>query len=281
VYSARFSAFTAPCEIFIDVKTQKEGDYILSLLLPKIEHLQKKYSFFDETSQLYAINHRKCDSLTISQELSALLNLALFYTNMTQGVFDIALAGTLKSAYKATTVEAYRTLYATLLPFASSSSFILEGTTLHFSNPHTKIDLGGIVKEYAVDQTIIRLQTLGLRAALVNFGGDIAAYGMCENEPWRIGIQDPKNHNINLHSVELHDVSLCTSGHSKRYFCIEEQHFSHIIAPNVATLEPFRQISIIAPTTVDAGVWSTALLINPLLKVPEHIFKVFEITEDR
>jgi FAD:protein FMN transferase len=281
VYSARFSAFTTPCEIFIDVKTQKEGDSILSLLLPKIKHFQKEYSFFDTTSQLYAINHRKYDSLTISKELSALLHLSQFYTNITQGAFDIALAGTLKATHNATTLEAYRTLYTTLIPFASSRSFTLEGTTLHFSNPYTKIDLGGIVKEYAVDQTIVWLQRLGISAALVNFGGDIAAYGMCEKEPWRIGIQDPKNPAINVTSVELYDASLCTSGHSKRYSCIEEQHFSHIIAPNKTSLDPLHQISIIAPTTVDAGIWSTALLINPLLKVPEHIFKVFEITEDR
>jgi len=282
VYSARFSAFTTPCEIQITVNTQKEGDEILSFLLPKIEHLQRAYSFYEPTSQLYAINHRTCDSLTLSKELSTILTLARFYTNITQGAFDIALAGTLKQAYQAPTLDEYHACHAALSPYASSSSFTVEGTTLHFSNPYTKLDLGGIVKEYAVDQTITWLQKLGINAALVNFGGDIAAYGMCEKERWRIGIQDPKNPDINITSVELNDASLCTSGHSKRYSCIEAQPFSHIIVPSLTSVSPiFQQISIIAPTTVDAGIWSTALLVNPLLNVPEHIFKVSEILIER
>lgn len=32
-----------------------------------------------------------------------------------------------------------------------------------------------------------------------------------------------------------------------------------------------KQVSIIASTTIDAGVWSTALLANPELQLPNHI----------
>lgn len=272
MYLAHFTAFTAPCEIQIDVKTKQEGDEILSFLLTEIHRLQTEYSFFETTSQIYAINHRTCDTLSLSKELSEILGLSLFYTKMTQGMFDVAMAGTLKQANSADSLNEYKKMHEALQPFASSSSFTLEGETLYFSNPYTQIDLGGIVKEYAVDHIILVLQNMGITSALVNFGGDISAYGTCDNEPWRIGIQDPNNPEANVTIRELHNASLCTSGHSKRYTTIEEQRFSHIISPSIASpVKTPCQISIMAPTTVDAGIWSTSLLINPSLCPPSHI----------
>ncbi|WP_263833886.1 FAD:protein FMN transferase [Sulfurospirillum oryzae] len=279
MYIAHFTAFTTPCEIQLDVTTKEEGDHILASLLSEIERLQKQYSFFESTSEIYAINHRQNDTLSVSQELAGILELALFYARMTQGAFDIALAGTLKQVQKSTSLCEYQMFYDALTPFASFDSLVLEGTTLRFSNPYTQIDLGGIVKEYAVDQTMMSLQKMGIFSALVNFGGDIAAYGTCHNEPWSIGIQDPENSEVNLTIRELHNASLCTSGHSKRYTSIEKQRFSHIIAPMLDESSTVRQnqISIMAPTTVDAGVWSTALLVNPQLRLPKHLIKILEI----
>ena len=73
--------------------------------------------------------------------------------------------------------------------------------------------------------------------------------------------------------VELNSSSLCTSGHSKRYNIIEDKKITHIISS-----EPhYSQVSIVAPTTVDAGVWSTALLVNPTLTLPKHIHLIHNI----
>lgn len=92
---------------------------------------------------------------------------------------------------------------------------------------------------------------------------------------WKIGIQDPENFDCNLMEVELNDASLCTSGHSKRYAMFEDEKISHVIASKECS-KHYSQVSIIAPTTVDAGVWSTALLSNPHIVLPEHI-KVFAV----
>jgi len=273
VYIAHFTAFTTPCEIQLDVATKEEGDRILTSLMFDVECLQKQYSFFESTSEIYAINHRETNILCISQELATIVELALFYARITQGAFDIALAGTLKQAQKATSLADYQATCAMLTPYATFSALSLEGTTLQFSNNYTQIDLGGIVKEYAVDQTIMSLQKMGIGSALVNFGGDIATYGAYHHEPWRIGIQDPENPDVNVTIVELNGASLCTSGHSKRYTSIEKQRFSHIISSS--SEQTYSQMSIIAPTTVDAGIWSTALLVNPALSVPNHITKAF------
>ena len=190
MYLYNFEAFTTPCELHIESSVQAAADNAAQIIISQTKRLEHYYGFFRENSELYAINNRTNNIHIISDEFAVLMQMALFYTKMTQGVFDIALSGTLKASLKASTLEEYHTLRDTLLPFASSEHILLEGNQLTFSNDFTKIDFGGLVKEYAVDQAVLQLQNIGIKSALVNFGGDIAAYGACHNKPWKVGIQN-------------------------------------------------------------------------------------------
>jgi len=64
----------------------------------------------------------------------------------------------------------------------------------------------------------------------------------------------------------LSKLWICT-----RYTMIDNQKISHIQSKKQIYNNSTQQISVTAPTTVDAGVWSTALLIAPQLVLPEHI----------
>lgn len=270
MYLYTFEAFTVPCELHIEAPTQSEANDAAQTIMVSTKQLEYRYSFFRENSELCALNHRFSNSQLISEELSGLIGMALFYTDVTQGAFDIALAGTLKAASKAPTLSEYRQLKEESLPFASSAHLSLDGNRLTFSNDVTKIDLGGLLKEYAVDQAALRLQSMQISSALINFGGDITAYGSCHDLPWRVGIENPASAGSNLMEIELRNSSLCTSGHSKRFTTIEHENITHIIGP-LAASKHYEQVSIVAPTTLDAGVWSTALLVNPNLTLPPHI----------
>ncbi|MDD2828465.1 MAG: FAD:protein FMN transferase [Sulfuricurvum sp.] len=270
MYLYTFNAFTTPCELHIDAQNQSIADEIAQNIIHKTKELEFRFSYFREDSELYLLNHRTYNTHNISDELAQFIQISLFYTTMTQGAFDIALAGTLKEISKAPTWGDYQLRKQELAPYASSHHLELDGNTLTFSNSVTKIDLGGLVKEYAVDQAVLYLQSMGVTSALVNFGGDLAAFGECHNLPWRVGIQNPDASHENLREIELHNASLCTSGHSKRFSEIEAQKVSHIIRSN-AVEEKYTQVSIMAPTTIDAGIWSTALLVNPQLALPSHV----------
>lgn len=270
MYLYNFETFTTPCELHIEAHTQSEADNAAQTIFFHTKQFEHRYSYFSKTSEIYAINHRETNTLNISDELTGILQMAIFYKRITQGVFDVALSGTLKASLKAPTFEEYTQQRKELLQFASLEHVTLVGNCLSFSNDFTKIDLGGIVKEYAVDQAVLQLQSLGIPSALINYGGDIFAYGSCHDLPWKIGIEDPVSSDMNLIEVELHDQSLCTSGHSKRYTTIEDQNITHIVGAS-QNIQQYTQVSIIAPTTLDAGIWSTALLINPDLKLPPHL----------
>lgn len=276
VYPYQFNAFSTPCELLICAPNAQISNSAAKAVLENGKRLERLYSFFRDDSEIYALNNRSTNIHLLSDELKVLINLSLFYSNITNNSFDIAMAGTLKEATKTSSIYHYNKEKERLSPYASSSNLYVDGNHLVFSNSITKIDLGGLVKEYAVDQSVMLLQSMGISSALVNFGGDIAAFGDYKGLPWRVGIQNPKNPQNNIMEVELNNASLCTSGHSKRYIVIQSKKISHVVK-QLDMPEYYSQVSILAPTTIDAGVWSTAMLVNPELVLPSHVYMTHAI----
>jgi len=240
LYIFKFEVFTTCCELHIGAQNNIYAQYVANIIFSESKRLEQKYGFFLETSELYKINHRTSNNVILDDEFTSLVQLALFYYDKTQGAFDVTLDGTIR----------------------------LEQNQLIFSNDNTKIDFGGLVKEYAVDLAISTLKDYKITSALVNFGGDLASIGTFDEVPWNIGIEDPNDENINIATIQMNNNSLCTSGHSKRYKKIDNKKQSHII---VKEKNNYQQISVMSNTTVDAGVWCTALLSKPSLIIPSHI----------
>ncbi|MFA6193203.1 MAG: FAD:protein FMN transferase [Sulfurimonas sp.] len=263
-----FEAFTSPCELHIEIADRTVSDSVAHAIYLNTKRLENEYGFFKTSSQLYSLNHRTQNRQLVSNELAGLIQLSLFYTDKTNGAFDIAVAGTLNEASLTSTLQEYNKKIEKLLPFASSSHLKISENEVTFSNNFTKIDLGGLVKEYAVDESILMLKKAGASSALVNFGGDVAAYGTYNSFLWCVGVQNPEILEQNLCEITLSENALCTSGHSKRFYQIETEKKSHIITTKQ---KYYSQISVTAPTATDAGVWSTAMLVNPNLIPPSHI----------
>ncbi len=68
-------------------------------------------------------------------------------------------------------------------------------STVFFTQPGVRIDLGGIGKGYAVDRGIAILQSRGVTHALVTAGGDSRIIGDRFGKPWIVGIRHPDDKN--------------------------------------------------------------------------------------
>ena len=66
---------------------------------------------------------------------------------------------------------------------------------VRLSEPGMCLDLGGMGKEYAVDQVALLARQRGLTGALVDFGADIRVMGLpADGRPgWHLGLEDPRN----------------------------------------------------------------------------------------
>jgi thiamine biosynthesis lipoprotein len=86
---------------------------------------------------------------------------------------------------------------------------LLAGDRIRFRHPGTRIDLGGIAKGFAVDRAIAALRAHGVTAALVNAGGDLAAFGP---SAWPIHLRDPRDPRETIGAIEIRDEALASSG---------------------------------------------------------------------
>jgi thiamine biosynthesis lipoprotein len=193
------------------------------------------------------------------------------YYKLTGGVFDITVA-TIKDLYKTeTSIEALEAEKNALLTFVGCEHFEIKKDKIYFDNSFTKIDLGGFVKEYAVDRAVTIVKKNKIKSALINFGGDIYAVGKKPNgEKFKVGIKDPKNPTNNAKFVEIENQALTTSASYERNYQIEHHSYSHIISKENDNKTPL-SATVISKNCVESGVYSTSLMIDISLKAPNLV----------
>jgi thiamine biosynthesis lipoprotein len=96
-----------------------------------------------------------------------------------------------------------------------------------------QIDLGGYAKGYALDRAARILRDAGIHNALINIGGNILALGQKGKQPWRIGIQHPREPRP-LATMPLYDgEAIGTSGDYQRYFELDGVRYAHLLDPRM------------------------------------------------
>ena len=256
---------TSPCELHIYCNDEVKSRHIAKKILVMAKELEHKYNFYNPNSYLSALNQRKTNTLDV-QTKNLLTRAKLFY-NKTNGIFDITM-GTLTKSRKLTTVEQVEKEMKRLTPFVGVEHFKIKKNKLLFDNPYTIIDLGGFVKEFAVDQAVKILKKEKIASALVNFGGDIYALGLKPNgQSFSIGIKNPLNPKEYLTHANISNQALTTSASYERNHNIEDKNYSHIISTHELQTKVL-SATVISSSVVESGVFSTALMIEPMLDCP-------------
>ena len=135
--------------------------------------------------------------------------------------------------------------------------------------PGMALDLGGIGKEYAVDQVTQFVVQSGATSVLVDFGRDVRVAGPAPDikPAWHIGLDDPRQPGRCWTGLALNDHAVATSGDYLRSFEHQGQRYGHIL--DIRTGRPVasgcRAVSVIAPTCTLAGMLSTtAFVLGPV-----------------
>ena len=92
-----------------------------------------------------------------------------------------------------------------------------------------ELDFGGIGKEYAVDRALALVVAQFDGAALVNFGGDMAANRAPPAGPWQVGVERPGQHGEARLLLDFERGGLATSGDTHRFIEHEGRRYSHIL----------------------------------------------------
>ena len=263
----KFDIFTTPCEVQIYCADKNLADSCAKDILKEAKRLELKYNYFNPNSYLSKLNKRILNLL--DSETKNLLVSAKNYYKSTNGAFDITMA-TIKDIYKkANSLNDIEEEKNTLMPYVGCEHFNIKKNKLYFDNDFTKIDLGGMVKEYSVDRAVSIIKKYKIKSALVNFGGDIFAVGKKPNgETFSVGVTNPKEKTKTLFSIEIENQALTTSASYERNIIIESKEFSHILSKDDKQKD-ILSATIVSDSCLKSGVYTTALMVDNNLSIKE------------
>ena len=263
----RFSinAMGGYCEFQIYDASRINAKRIVRQLTTEVRRLEQKYSRFRSNSLVTEINYSAGGKLgiKIDSETRSLFNHALTCFEQSNGLFDIT-AGALSRIwdFKTARVPAPAQIDA-LLPRIGFSRLSWRNSRL-LMPAGMEIDFGGIVKEYAADAVAKLGRRLGVKHGLVNLGGDFAVIGsQPDNQPWTVGVADPKQRDRLMAKIDLLDGGLASSGDYERCFIHEGKRYSHIVNPKTGwPCDGLRAVSVAANLCTVAGSMATIAMLK-------------------
>jgi thiamine biosynthesis lipoprotein len=229
-----------------------------------IARFEARYSRFIPESIVDQINaNAGGDWLELDEDTDRLLSLCAQMHTLTRGVFDAAVLPFLRIwDWKADP------------PRIPSESEILAAREISGWDKVQRrprairlplrgmgIDLGGIGKEFAVDELVTLARSFKISDLMIDIGQDIRVAGRSPGkDAWYIGLEEPDQPGQCWTALRLTDHAVATSGDYFRSFMLNGRRYGHILDPRTGlpVNNDCQAVSVIAPTCALAGILSTA-----------------------
>ena len=226
------------------------------------------YNDYDGVVNIKTINDHPGQAVEADRRIIDLLLLARTLYDQTGGKVNVAM-GSLLTLWHDAREQALADPENAALPSEEAIGEAMEhmdfdavvidaaASTVTLTDPELRLDVGAVAKGYAVEQTAKESP----EGFLISVGGNVRATGpKADGSPWVVGVQDPDDGGVYLHTLTLTEGSVVTSGDYQRYFTVDGTVYHHIIDP--ATGYPARYFRAVTVLYSDSGVadaLSTAL----------------------
>ncbi len=226
----------------------------------RIEALMSTYIPTSEISRINA--DAAISTLEIESELADLIEKSLYFSDISDGAFDITYASVgYAYDYRKKQQPDAETL-ARGLPAIDYRHVELDGNRIRFRHAGVRIDLGGIAKGYAVDRGIALLADCGISRAMISAGGDSRILGDRGGHPWVIGIQHPRDPAGIALRLPLSNTAVSTSGDYERFFIDDGKRVHHILNPKTGkSAEGSWSATVTGPDAMTTDALSTTLFV--------------------
>jgi len=242
----------------------------INVAFARMEEIERIATTWDSEGEAFKLNQNGYSD-TPSDELLELINLSLYYSELTDGSFDITVQPLLDLwEYNPDADKQFWELDESTqkpeinkaLKLVGTDQIIIKDNTISFKEEGTKITLGGIAKGYAVDEALEVLKGMGIKYALVDAGGDIGTIGSKpDNELWDIALVNPDDTSQSLATFRVSDKAVTTSGNYERYFDPEAK-VGHIMDPKTGySVTGCISVTIIADSCTQADVLATGVFV--------------------
>lgn len=244
------------------------SEKLLNGCMELASHYEQLFSRTLEGSDIWRINHSGGSYVTVDSETLSLLNTALTYSRLSDGLVDPTI-GSLSALWNFGE-ENQGNVPSDLaiqqaLSHVNYRNILISGNQVALSDPDACIDLGFIAKGYIADRIKEYLVSEGIHSGIINLGGNVLAIGSRPSgESFQIGIQKPFDQTgAIVSSLSLTDKSMVSSGNYERYFEKDGTLYHHILSTSTGypAKSGLSQVTIISSQSVDGDALSTLCFI--------------------
>lgn len=234
-----------------------------------------------EGSDIWKINHSNGEPVEVSDETVMLLETALLYCDITDGLIDITIEP-LNELWDFHTKEQVPSAedISEALNHIDYNNILIDGNTVNILDPKASVSLGFIAKGFIADKIKEYLISHDINNAIIDLGGNILAVGSKpDGSPFKFGIQKPfDEHGTPIAMLSVTDKSLVTSGVYERCFCQNDILYHHILNPidGYPVRNNLLSVTILSDSSVMGDALSTSCFVLGL----EDGMKLVESLED-
>lgn len=246
--------------------------------IERIREIEKRMSAFLPESDLSLIRESAGKGFRqISGDTFSLLEKAVTFGRLTHGAFDI----TINPLARLWGINSKENFVPSVAEIQEALALVdyrcveldRSSTRCRLAKEGQSIDLGGIAKGYAADEAVRILKEGGVKSALVNLGGNIAAVGSRPGGfPWKIGIQNPLAARGEYAAcLSVTDRTVVTSGCNEQFFIRDGIRYHHLLDPRTGApaQSSLLSVTVIGGCSADADALTTAFfLLGPAESLP-------------
>ena len=229
-----------------DVATVEAG---LDAAVAAVRHVERQMSLFDPDSALCRLNR---DGVLHGPhpDLVAVLTLAQRLSAASAGAFDVTVQPLWRAwadAHRAGRLPTVRELQQARR-LVGWRGLQIHPDRLQLARPGMALTLNGIAQGFAADLASARLQSHGIRDALLNTGEWVALGQAPQATPWRLGVADPRAADAVLATLAADGRAVACSSDDKLAFSADLRHH-HILDPRTGGSPPaLASVVVAAPT---------------------------------
>ncbi len=240
----------------------------IDMAVTEIERIENLISEWRPHTQVSEVNRNAgIKPVKVDREVFELTQRAIFFSEQSDGAFDISIAamdkiwrfdGTMDSIPSA--AEILRSVEKVDYRAIQLDSV---NQTIYLKKKGMKIGFGSIGKGYAADRGRTLLMENDVPAGLVNASGDISAWGKQANgKPWRIGVYNPFRPGRMAKVLKIGNSAMVTSGSYEKYVEFDGMRYSHIINPKTGYPSTgLVSVTVYGPSAEFANGLSTTIMV--------------------
>lgn len=243
-----------------------------------------------EGSDIWKINHSNGEPVIVSDETVMLLETALYYCDITDGLIDVTIEP-LNELWDFHTKEQVpsKEAISEALSHIDYNNLLIEGNAVTMLDPQGSVSLGFIAKGFIADKFKEYLISQDINNSIIDLGGNILAVGSKpDGSPYKFGIQKPfDEQGTPIFTLSVTDKSLVTSGVYERCFYQNDVLYHHILSPidGYPVTNNLLSVTILSDSSIAGDALSTSCFVLGLedgMKLVESLNDVEAvfITED-